>query len=168
MNYREVQQFRQIWIWLFIILLTGIAWYSFFQQIIFRRQFGSNPAPDLVMWIIWIVVGIGFPLFFHAMRLIVEVRKDGVYIRFSPLHYRFHRIPLTELKSYKVRNYSPIKEYGGWGIRYGVKGKAYNVSGNRGVQLELLNGKRLLIGSQKPEELAMAIDLAIKNRGENK
>ncbi len=124
-NYREVQQFRQIWIWFLIVLIAGITWYGFFQQIIFRRPFGSNPAPDLVMWIIWIVVGIGFPLLFHATRLIVEVREDGVYIRFFPLHYRFHRIPFAELKSYEVRNYSPIKEYGGWGIRYGVKGKAY-------------------------------------------
>jgi hypothetical protein len=39
-------------------------------------------------------------------------------------------------------------EYGGWGIKYGKMGKAYNVSGNRGVQLEFTDGKRLLIGSQ--------------------
>jgi hypothetical protein len=34
---------------------------------------------------------------------------------------------------------------------------AYNVSGDRGVQIELLNGKRLLIGSQRAEELWQAI-----------
>jgi hypothetical protein len=37
---------------------------------------------------------------------------------------------------------------------------AYNVSGNRGVQLEFSNGKRLLIGSQRPEDLAAAISRA--------
>jgi hypothetical protein len=37
------------------------------------------------------------------------------------------------------------------------KGWAYNVRGNRGVQLELANGKRILIGSQRAEELAGAI-----------
>ena len=36
-------------------------------------------------------------------------------------------------------------------------GKAYNVSGNRGVQLKLSTGNGLLIGSQRPEELAQAI-----------
>jgi hypothetical protein len=35
---------------------------------------------------------------------------------------------------------------------------AYNVSGNRGVQLELVSGKRILIGSQQAEELAAAIE----------
>ena len=34
---------------------------------------------------------------------------------------------------------------------------AYNVSGDRGVQLELVNGTRLLIGSQRSEELVKTI-----------
>jgi TATA-box binding protein (TBP) (component of TFIID and TFIIIB) len=50
-----------------------------------------------------------------------------------------------------------LLEYGGWGIKYGRKGKAYNVSGNRGVQLVFKDGKQLLIGSQRAEELAEAI-----------
>jgi hypothetical protein len=60
-----------------------------------------------------------------------------------------------------VQTYRPIRDYGGWGIRYGRGGKAYNVSGNRGVMLELSDGQKLLIGSQRPEELANAINLAL-------
>jgi hypothetical protein len=59
--------------------------------------------------------------------------------------------------------YSSLRDYGGWGIRYGSKGKAYNVSGSRGVRLELSNGKRLLIGSQRPEELSEAVAAALKH-----
>ena len=61
------------------------------------------------------------------------------------------------MKQYEVRTYRPIREYGGYGIRYSSKGKAYNVSGDRGVQIELLNGERLLIGSQRADELWRAI-----------
>jgi TATA-box binding protein (TBP) (component of TFIID and TFIIIB) len=51
-------------------------------------------------------------------------------------------------------------EYGGWGIRCGWHGKkVYNISGNRGVQLVFKNGKRLLIGSQKPDDFANALNL---------
>ena len=61
-----------------------------------------------------------------------------------------------------MRQYRPILDYGGWGIRWGPgKGWAYNVSGNRGVQLELLDGKQLLIGSQNPEKLAQMIGKAM-------
>mgnify|MGYP001089165244 CR=1 FL=1 len=45
---------------------------------------------------------------------------------------------------------------------------AYNVSGDRGVQIELLNGKRLLIGSQQAEELLRAIQVKVgKQEGKN-
>ena len=55
-----------------------------------------------------------------------------------------------------VREYSPIAEYGGWGLRGGFfgKGSALNVSGNKGLQLELKNNKKILIGTNKPKELS--------------
>jgi hypothetical protein len=165
--YREVQRFSQWWLWLLMIGIAGLTWYGFIQQIVFGKPFGSNPAPNAVMWILWIVFGIGFPLLFYAMRLVVKVSEDTIHVRFFPFHLRFQKIPLAKLKGYEVRTYSPIKDYGGWGIRYGSKGKAYNVSGNRGVQLELLNGERILIGSQKPEEFAAAIDLSLKSHDKN-
>ena len=36
-------------------------------------------------------------------------------------------------------------------------GRAYNVSGREGVRLDFADGKHLLIGSQRAEELAAAI-----------
>ncbi len=160
-TYCEVQRFRQIWIWLLIVLLAGIAWYGFLQQIALGKPFGGNPAPDLTMWIFWIAFGVGFPLFLYSVKLIVEVKEDGIHIRFFPLHSR--TILFKNLTSYEVRQYRPILDYGGWGIRWRPgKGWAYNVSGNRGVQLELSNGKQLLIGSQDAEKLAQMIGEAMK------
>jgi hypothetical protein len=40
---------------------------------------------------------------------------------------------------------------------------AYNVSGNRGLQLELTNGKKILLGTQRPEEIAQALIHLNKN-----
>ena len=77
------------------------------------------------------------------------------------VHLSFHKIRLEDLTKYEVRTYSALKDYGGWGIRYGRRGKAYNVSGNCGVQLEFSNGDRLLFGSQKPEEFTKALNLAL-------
>jgi hypothetical protein len=102
------------------------------------------------------------------INLTTEVRSDGLYIRFFPFHLSFRRIPLDDLKAYEARTYSALREYGGWGIRWGWRGKAYNVRGNRGVQLELSNGERILIGSQRAEQLAEALDLAMRGKGESK
>jgi hypothetical protein len=45
-------------------------------------------------------------------------------------------------------------------VRYGPEGKAFNVSGDRGVLLELKNGEKILIGSHQPEQLASLLKLA--------
>jgi len=160
--FREVQKVRQFWIWLIIIIIAGISWYAFVEQIVMKGEFGTNPAPDIVQIILWVVFGIIFPLFLPLTKLITEVRDNGIYIQLFPLHLTPRRIDFTKLKSYKVRTYKPIREYGGWGIRKGGQGMAYNMSGNQGVQLELYSGKRILIGSQKPEELFHAIERQVE------
>ena len=74
-----------------------------------------------------------------------------------PFHLGRRRFAFDDIASCEARTYRPLLEYGGWGIRWGPSGRAYNVKGNRGVQLVLSSGKRLLVGSQKAEELATAI-----------
>ena len=71
------------------------------------------------------------------------------------MKYKF--FPFDEIESFKEREYRPIREYGGWGIRYGLSGKAYNVYGNKGLQLVLNNKKKILIGSQKSYEFYKAV-----------
>jgi len=159
--FHEVQRFRQVWLWTIILFIAGVAWYGFIQQLIIKIPFGNHPTPNIVMIITWIIAGMGLPALFCSTRLITEVRTDGLYICYLPFHLSFRRILLNDIKDYKVRTYNPIMEYGGWGIRIGLKGQAYNVIGNRGIQLVLFNGKRMLIGSQKAEELARAIDTAM-------
>jgi hypothetical protein len=141
---------------LFLVILFGCG---MIKQLIFGHPWGSRPLPDIALAILgplWILFGIGLALVFYCTKLITEVRDDAVYVRFFPLAHQ--RIPFEDIRRCEVRTYRPIREFGGWGIRYGRGAKAYNVSGNRGVQLELSNGKRFLIGSGRPEELARAIE----------
>jgi hypothetical protein len=150
--FRETQRFRQWLIWALVLFTAILSLYGAFQQLILGIPFGSNPAPDGWMIVIAVIFGIGFPIFMYMINLTAEVRSDGLYIRYFPFHLSFIRIKMQEIKEFEACTYSPLGDYGGWGIRSSKKGKVYNVSGNRGVQLELANGKRLLIGSQKPEE----------------
>lgn len=154
--FREVQRFRQWWIWLLVYGIASIAWYGLIQQVILGEPFGTNPAPDWAMWLIWLLCGVGIPVIFHALRLIVEVREDHIYIRYAPFVTR--EIPFEEIERCQARTYRPIVEYGGWGIKGWSGDKmAYNVSGNQGVELLLRDGRNVMIGSQKPQELVQAI-----------
>ena len=156
--FQEVQRFRQWWVWLIVLFVGGIAWYGGVQQIVLKKPFGNNPAPDGIMIMLWVIFGLLFPLFFLSLKLVTEVRSDGLVIRFSPLLFHAHRISYDKIRSFEIRTYSAIKEYGGYGIRLGKNGKAYNISGNKGVQLEFHEGKPLLIGSQRSEELVSALE----------
>jgi hypothetical protein len=159
--YREVQQFRQVWIWVIVSALSGLVWYTAVMQLLLHRPLGGSPMTDIMLVIFWFIFGIGLPALFYFSRLVTVVREDGIYIRFFPFHRTSHKIAFTEVKHYEVRTYRPFREYGGHGIRYGSNGKAYNVSGDRGVQIELLNSERLLIGSQRADELWRAIQAKV-------
>ncbi len=158
----EVQKFRQRSLWILLLLVNALALilfgYGMFKQLVLGQAWGSRPLPDIVLAIVGSLAILLLALLtymFYTMKLITEVRSDVLSVRFFPLTKQI--IPYESIKTCEVLKYHPIKEYGGWGIRYGRKGKAYNVSGNLGVQLDLIQGKSLLIGSQRPEELAQAI-----------
>lgn len=156
--FEETQRFTQWWIRFLIGASTIFVWYGFVQQIFFDRPFGSNPAPDKTMIVIWLAFGILLPVFMFSCKLQLQVRRDGFYYRFKPFHLKMHVIRFDEIRFYEAVTYRPIIEYGGWGLRYGIHGRAFNISGNRGLRIELMNGKRILFGSAQPEELKLNLD----------
>lgn len=165
--FREVQKMYQMWIRLVVGVPVVFSWYGAYQQLFLRKPFGNNPAPDWMMLVLLLVLGVLFPLFFYSLKMITEVRKDGLYVRFHPFHFSFRSFPIKTIQSYEVMTYRPIRDYGGWGIRYGLKGIAYNAKGNRGVLFEFAEGskvKKLMIGSQVPETLSEAVRRAIKTQ----
>ncbi|HET6897964.1 MAG TPA: hypothetical protein VFK70_06445 [Vicinamibacteria bacterium] len=91
----------------------------------------------------------------------MTVGDAGVRIRMLPFANR--TIAPARIARWEARTYRPIREYGGWGLRFGPRGRAYNVSGDRGVELTLDNGKRVLIGSQRSDDLAAAIGRIAKS-----
>jgi hypothetical protein len=85
-----------------------------------------------------------------------EVR---VWFGWVPVYRRV--ILIIGIQRYQVIEYRPFADYGGWGIRTGRDGeRVLSARGNRGVRLELADGSKLLIGSQRCEELAETIERA--------
>lgn len=152
----ENQRFRQP---IFVVLaaaLAGLSSYALLSQVVLKKPFGSHPAPDTVLWIIWAAFGLALPFFLLSLRMETEVNDEGILVRFSPFFRRL--IALGKIRSFELRKYSAFREYGGWGVRYSLKhGAAYCVGGGRGLQLVLQDGKRVLIGTQEPERLAGAV-----------
>ena len=160
-NFIEIQQFRQSWL-LALVLVPCISALTYLGFTIFRNWPMSGTRMLIYGAIALALVLV--PVFMLSIKMVTEVKNDAIHIRFFPLKREV--IPFSEIAKCDARQYSPIKEYGGWGIRYGTKGMAYNISGDHGVQLELANGKRLLLGSQRSEELAKTIRFKVFTKEE--
>ena len=101
-------------------------------------------------------------LLIFSSKLNVEINKEEIHYRWFPFHFKTQHILWKNVLNAEVRKYSPLREYGGWGIKGSLKNRAYNVDGNIGLQLVLLNGKRILIGTKQSDKLeALLYDLKI-------
>lgn len=101
-----------------------------------------------------------FSLFYFA-SLRTKVTENGIHIKFFPFHLSERLIRLDEIEELESGVYSPIKEFGGWGLRWRPNKIAYNVSGNKGVRITKKTGKQIVIGSQRPKEFEQSIKEAM-------
>jgi len=159
--FKEEQKFNQWWIWLLIAVCCGIWIWQFVQQIIMGKPFGNNPMSDLGV----ILTGI-FPilvlLLFRLLKLETLIDEEGIKCRFMPFQRKYKTFLPLDIAKYEVKKYNPLMDYGGWGIRYGRKGTAYNVRGNIGLYLELKNKKNFLIGTQTPDSIRYGVEKLMK------
>jgi len=166
--FREEQQFRQWW-WIVLILGATIpamvmCIYALYQQTVRGIQVGDSPAPNGVLVIVFVFLCIMLWGYF-SLKLEVWIDQDGIHYRFFPLISKKRLISKVEIQRFEIRKYKPIIEYGGWGVRRGFGRKwqrAYNVSGNIGLQLYLTNGKKVLFGTQKSQAIMYATEEMMK------
>ncbi len=156
--YNEIQKVNNKWIWILLALLSIIFISAFSEQIILSQSVGNNTAPD---WSIGFFGLIPLIMLFLIMSIKFQtlINKEGIQFKFSPFHQKFRKIKWSEIDKFYIRKYNPISEYGGWGIRTlsFKKNIAYNITGNIGLQIELKSGKKILLGTQKNDELEQII-----------
>ena len=158
--FREKQGFRQLWLWVLLLGIAAVFWAGFIYQVVLGGAFGNRPATDIQLSLMLALIGFGLPFFFYWMNLTTEVMPGILQVRFRPFHLKPVCIPLHTVRDFEKVTYDPINEYGGWGIRWGAKGKAYSTSGREGVLLRFYNKQPLLVGSQRAKELFLAIEQA--------
>lgn len=163
--FTEKQKFRQWWVWAILLGINGLFIFGLIKQILFRQQFGDNPMSDkgLIFFMLFMFV---FTFLFSQIGLETQITNKGIAIRFLLFDRDYKLFKWSEISKCYIRQYRPLMEYGGWGIKYGSRGIAYNVFGNKGIQLEFLDGRNILIGTNKPEEVQKVIQ-SIENLHQN-
>ena len=162
--FEETQRFDQLWLKILMIAVAtvqlGFIVVAVYTQFYRGIPFGGKPLPDgplLITLVLMLLIGVLLPLLILAVKL--EVRLDPLQLRLRLWPFADKTLPLADIVSWQVRDYRPLRDFGGWGMHYSFKLKAwaYNARGSRGVFLELKDGKKIMVGSQRADQLAQAL-----------
>ncbi len=150
MLFKEEQYFRNSKAGKFSLALIILL---FFSLLLF--DFLKQSSINGLVIIIELATALLTFLILWTSKLSTRLDKEKIKYRFIPYNWKIHEIKWSQVTSYQIRKYSPLKEFGGFGYRKKLFAKVdcLNVSGNIGLELKLKNGRTLLIGTQSKEKL---------------
>lgn len=160
----EEERFNQKWnLFLITPVCTGFILfqlYSLYSQLVWKKPVGSDPLSDtwlIVMSFFVIPLMIFLIWLFSVTKLTVQVDSEKISIRFYPMVKR--EVLLSDIDSFEIKEFNPIIDFGGWGLRYSIRWKTtgYIMKGKVGVHIHLKNRKNLLISSERASELYRVI-----------
>jgi len=157
--FKEEQRFTQPLIYVglsvaaLVICIPIVKDWNTITQLPFSKQLGAFGGGVILGFV---------TLLFLFIKLRTRIDEKGISLKFTPFHFNTKHIDWNDVDKAYLRKYDAISEYGGWGVKGGIpwvkgNGRAYNVKGNIGLQLELSNGKRILIGTQKKSDVGAVL-----------
>jgi len=151
----EVQGFRQ-WHVRTVLAIPPLAMILITcRQVIWHHPWGNPPSSNGGLIFLSVLLVLVY-LRLITVRLVTILRPGMLRVGLRGL-WRWKRIPLDSVRTAKMVQYDAIRDFGGYGIRSGERGDAYIARGAGGVELELQDGRKVLIGSQEPERLTNRI-----------
>jgi hypothetical protein len=158
MKQRPLYEERTGWAWWvhLLILLTLVAAVIPLMNIV-EGNIGNGPG-QMPVWAaaLSFLVGVGIPAGIYSLmgQLRTRITEEHIDIRWGYLEVIKKKIPHGDVEKAEPVTYSPLAEFGGWGIRVGgKKKKAWTMRGNRALLLHLKDGTRFYLGSDKPERM---------------
>jgi hypothetical protein len=105
-----------------------------------------------------ILIGIFLMLFtFSGQRAMLT--RQSLVIRWGAIGLKVLNLSTAEIVTAEVMEFSPLRDFGGYGIRAGRGMTAYYFRGNRGVKITTVKGNQYLVGSDHPERLLTVLEL---------
>ena len=150
----ESQRLNKMLLLIALIPINLISLFGCYSQLIRGIPLGNNPAPDSVLIIMTVIVFLtSANVLWYNMKTIVNSEGICIHIWMCPFYTKTKTFLWEDISHVYIRKYRPLWEYGGWGFRNGLGGIAYNMSGNIGLQIVMQNNKKVLIGTNRSEEL---------------
>lgn len=147
--FEEIQQFTKAPVREFIKILMGIVFIALVVSLALQKGRMTDYNRLLIIFLPILLVA----NFILGSKLITQVRTDGIYVRFPPWQSKFSQYNWIDIAEVFVKDYKPMREFMGWGIRYAPGKIGFIVSGNSCIEIVFKNGNRVLITTQRPGEV---------------
>ncbi len=138
-NFCYYEHCNPMWINILLILASCITFIP--------MAMGQFPAVPIILGMFLILFVGGF----H-----VAVSRERFTVYFGILKIKLLNLKLADIQTAEVTEFNPVREFGGWGIRYGSKCGWGFILGSRGVKLVTARGRRITVSMRFPE-IALAI-----------
>lgn len=93
-----------------------------------------------------------------TIKLKTTIDNSKIIAHFFGVPFCKREILWSDIQTIDVIEYSPLMDYGGWGIRYSSSsGTCYNVAGKTGIKIIKKDGTAFLVGTQQKEEAIQII-----------
>lgn len=156
--FTEIQRFRKWWHYLIVgAPLLFMAVIGLVTSVSVTPA--EAPQPLLTLILSFLFMALVF-VWFMFLKLETVIGEQGIDVTFHGIPFCKRHIAWSEIKSISVITYSPLSDYGGLGVRYGMAGNGwcYNVSGTKGIKIFYKDDKSFLIGTQQSEEAGKIIE----------
>ena len=142
--YYEIQYFSW-WVYLLLALVGGL-----FTWLILRRHL--SPKIGLAMGVFLVVIVL------TTLRMTTYIEAQSLTVSFGWVPALQKTLLLSEIQDAQVCSYHPLKQFWGWGWRYGWDGThALTTQGTHGICFHLQDGRKFIVGSAKGQKLVDAI-----------
>lgn len=151
---------RTSWAWwvhfLIIGLFFGIPVFVLLPEALKGVAGGMHAIEPSILFLLFLVLPVLFYAFLGQLR--VRVTDRGVEAAWGLSEAFKKRFPFEEIVDAEGVTYSPLREFGGWGIRIGFgKKRAWTTRGNRALVLHLTDETRFYLSSERPERFLVSI-----------
>lgn len=153
-KYQETQQMTQTWSKAALVIVMIALWF-----LALASYMNVLPQNGYMGWEVMVIVTVVLAaVVILALFLKMKVTVTDDEIRIKTILTRVIR--RSEIESLEIRDkIYAVREYGGWGIRWWVRGIGYIAPGNNGgVEVHTAEGKHgIMISSKDPQALLDAL-----------
>jgi hypothetical protein len=112
---------------------------------------------NILPWvsIVLALPALGMFIMYGGFRTLAN--RDNVTIKMGIFGIKLLQLKMTEIAEVEVHSFAPLRDFGGYGIRFNSEMQAFYLRGDRGVKITCKNGKKYLLGSDRPQHLAAVI-----------